>query len=258
MNLSTLYMAFSSIVLFIAVVRINQLEKLIGASVDKRIPGILASHSAHATCVWSRADWMIEEFIAAHLAQGIVDYTFFVDDPATDLVSAVESNYTNFGLPIRFKEKSDKYSDLWSCVTDHVFRPMTHSVLVTEVDMVMFPLNDKFDTLSHARDSHPHCTKFDTFDFTDSGDVDERYPSSVVSSHRRRVRGRHPGPTMHFLGATVEDRIQFLRTSRRQSNCTKSKQYGTARYLNNSAPYGVVDKRPYYQKERYYVNKFFS
>jgi hypothetical protein len=257
LNLTACYMAMSSIVLLVAVFRINQLEKLIGASVDKRIPGILSSHSSFATCVWVRSEWMINEFIASHLSHGIVDYTFFVDDPSSDLVMAVESNYTNMGLPIRFKPKSDRQSDLWGCVTDHVFRPTIGSVLLTDSDTFMFPMHDRFDKLAVWTGTHTHCTSFNTFDFTDSGDSDERYPNSVISSHRQSVKGRYMGPTMHFLGATVDDRIQFLRRIRRKVNCTKSILYGSARYVDITGERVThKDTRLYDQKERYHVNKF--
>lgn len=246
-------MIISSFVLFVAVVRIRQLETLIGASVDRRIPSILSMRPKYSTCVWVRRDInMIHEFIAAHLSQGIVAYTFFVDDPTTDYIKGIEENYLNLGLSVKFNKKSDRQSDLWECLTENVFEPDTKYVLITEVDTILFPLHDKRQSLMY-NNSNVTCTVYKEFDFVYSGDHDVRFPNSIVSTHRRRAIDFRRGPKLLNLGNTVSERIMFLKTFKRKESCVRSTVHGAAKYSNKTIITHTNDERPVDMKERYHV-----
>jgi hypothetical protein len=258
MNISTVYIIISSIAIIISIVRINQLETLVGASVDRKIPTITSPLSYYATCVWVNGDEsMIHEFVAAHLSRGFLDYRFYVDDPNTTFIHHIESNYTNLGLPIKFIKKNDKQGDIWECITENIFEPTTSSVLVTEVDAILFPLYDKYQRLSSMNDHI--CTTFDEFSFVDSGDNDTRYPLSKVSTHRRRVMSNRSGSVLFKLGDTVDERITFLKSFKRKIECIQSTTYGSAKYTNDSVTgkkHFVRDNRPFDMKELYHVNNF--
>lgn len=249
------YIGISTLVMFVAVIRIEQLERLVRASARKRIPSIISTTTHLATCVWVDEhgdESLIPEFIASHLAQGILEYTIYVSNVQDQFIVNILSNYTNLGLPLTFLNRSgDKEADIWDCLTENIFNPMTSYVLLTDIDTVIFPLKDRYSKIVATE----NCVEFAEYEFVKTN---EHYSGSMVETHKNRSSEETSVKRLLRMGENVTERIEFLkRFNHNKQPCFRSGVHGVAKYsYRASLAHSVKDDRPSKLRSAYHVPKF--
>lgn len=247
-----IYFGISAFILLVAVVRIRQLEQLVGVSARKKIPNVVSVNSYLATCVWvdkGDNETLIPEFIASHLSQGFIGFTIYVSDTNDEFISNLLNNYTNLGLPLTFLNRTRKEADIWECLTENIFNPMTSYVLLTDVDSVLFPLKNRYSRLNPR---YEECVEFPEYKFIES---DTHYSNSVVETHKNRTVYETGVKKMLKMGNSVTERIEFIkRFNHNSQRCTKSLEHGIAKYTEKVAIGDYVrDERPSSLRSSYHV-----
>lgn len=207
------------IVIVACLIKIHTLNKIVDTKV---IPYHQSKTAYHTICTRITNDTIINEFISYHMSQGFLSFILYGDGN----YDSIKSIYSDFGLDIQFKSHVDNIE--WDCILDSVFNPETSSVIVIDNDQFIFPLESKYDIMTHVDTCH--ILREYNFIRNDNDMItktNERKGDNISVSNTAIIP----------IGKTSDIRVRLLRNYSMNilfDNCVISDKHGVANIQNNN------------------------